>query len=108
MFEITFEGDGNNFHIVMRMCSKSSCCGDFIIVEYAEYTEVHPFRIVVVGKTKGMLTMQPAMIGIASGGGTMQNAITHDFGFCVWYMIKAHVSMVSSRWAFENLPVARK
>ena len=79
VFEVTFEGNGNDFHVVMWVSSKASGCCDFIIIEDAEHTKVHAFGVVVIGKAKGMAAMQPAVVGITAGRSPVQYCIAHDF-----------------------------
>jgi len=46
-----------------------------VIIEYPQHPEIHPVRVVVAGKTEGMMRVEPAMIGMATGIGSV------DYGF---------------------------
>jgi hypothetical protein len=36
-----------------------------IIVQYPQYTKMHPFGIIISGKTETVKTFQPAVVGMA-------------------------------------------
>jgi hypothetical protein len=65
MLQIALERDGNDFHIVMGMGPKPHARGDAIVIQYPQGTELHPFGIVVVCKTKTVVALKPPMVGMA-------------------------------------------
>ena len=79
VFQISFEWDADNFHVVMRVRTKAASCFHGVIIEYPEYAEVHSFRVVVIGETETVMGIEPAMVGVATGFCFVQNVICHDF-----------------------------
>jgi hypothetical protein len=71
MFQISFQGYGNDFHIIVVMCAKAHPRSDLVIVQYPQGTKVHSFRVVVLPKTEGVPGLQPTMVGIPSCFGLM-------------------------------------
>ncbi len=49
----------------MAMRAKTHASRNFIIVQYSQHTEIHTFGVMVVSKTKCMVGIKPAMIGMA-------------------------------------------
>ncbi len=88
VFQVALQRDRDDFHIIMGMCAKAFGRSYLIVVEDAENAEMHAFGIVVVGKTEGMATVKPPMIGITARVGFMKNCIFHDNWICVREVIK--------------------
>ena len=55
VFQVTLQGDGDDFHVLMGMGPETLSRGHCVVVEYAQHTETHSLRIVVFGKTKSMV-----------------------------------------------------
>ena len=55
VFQVPFQGDGDDLHVIVWMCSETFPRSYSVVVEYAQQTEMHPFRIVVICKTEGMV-----------------------------------------------------
>src|SRR5687768_1607940 len=66
MFERPGEDITDDFHIAMRMRAKPAATGDFVIVDHPQRAETHPLRIIIVREGEGVVTIQPAMVGVAS------------------------------------------
>lgn len=73
MFERTRKHDGYDLHIVVLVKTKTSSARYSIIIKHAECTKIETFRIKIIGKTKGVVGIEPTMIGMTTGSGTMNN-----------------------------------
>ncbi len=79
VFEVAFERDGDDLHVVMRVGAEAFAAHDGVVVEHAQHAEVHAFGVVVVGEGEGVVTVEPAVVGVAAGFGFMQNGVCHNF-----------------------------
>ena len=61
MSQRALEHIAHDFHVAMPMCAETRARIDAILVDDAQRTEVHVFRILVFGKGKAVARMQPAM-----------------------------------------------
>ena len=52
MFQISFQWNGNDFHIVVWVGCKTTTGGYIVIIEHTNGTKVYSLRVVPVGKTK--------------------------------------------------------
>lgn len=52
--ERSFEGNGYDFHVAVRMQVESGGGVDGVVVQNPEGTEVDPLRVVVICKAEGM------------------------------------------------------
>ena len=59
VLQVTVQWNGNDLHIIMWMGAKASCGSDLIVIEDAKDPKVHPFRVMVIGKTKSVAAMEP-------------------------------------------------
>jgi len=66
MLQMSFQWNGDNLHIFMRMGLEPFSGGDFVVIQYAEGTEVDTVRIEVFVETEGMVTIQPVILGMSS------------------------------------------
>ena len=66
VLQMSFQWDGNNFHIFMRMRLETFSGSNLIVVQYAKGTEVDTVRIKVLVKAESMITIQPVMLGMSS------------------------------------------
>jgi len=55
VFQFAGEDVGQNLHVAMRMCRKSHSRSDAIVVEHAQRTPMHVFRIEIVCKTERVI-----------------------------------------------------
>ena len=66
MLQMSFQRDGDNFHILMRVSLKTFSGCNFVIIQYAKGTEVDTIGVEVFVKTKSMVTIQPIVLGMSS------------------------------------------
>jgi hypothetical protein len=64
----------------MRMCLEPSTSRNVIIIQHAECAKMHPFWVVPTGKTEGMVCVEPAVIGVASGVRCVVNVLRCGIG----------------------------
>ncbi len=57
---------GQNFHIFMGMRTKPLTAVDNIFVNHPQCREAHKVGVVVIGKRKGVVAVQPAMISMTA------------------------------------------
>ena len=56
-----------------------------VVVQHAEHAEVHALGVVVVREAERVVAVQPAMIGVAAGGGFVEDGVCRGFGLpWVW------------------------
>jgi hypothetical protein len=67
MRDRAFADIGDDFHIVMRMRRKSRSCGNFVVIPNPDIAPIHPSGIIITGKAKMMIGVEPAMIGFPQG-----------------------------------------
>src|SRR5690554_2486500 len=67
VFQVTFKGNGNYFHIVMRVTSKAHTGSDKVVVKHTQHSKVHSFRVVIVCKTESVSTLKPAVVCNTTG-----------------------------------------
>src|SRR5437660_5661231 len=56
---------GNNFHVPMGMRPETHSRHDQVVIDDAQAAKAHPLRIVVIGETESVITVQPAMARMA-------------------------------------------
>src|SRR5579859_2148150 len=61
-----FEHVGDDFHVAVGMHRESASSGDAVVIHHAQGAKVHVFWVVVIGKRKGEMGVQPAMVGVAA------------------------------------------
>ena len=65
VFQRTGNDIGNDFHIAVRMQAEPFSDSHPVFIDHAKGTETHIAWVVIVGKRKRMVRLQPAMVGIA-------------------------------------------
>ena len=60
----------------MRAKAHSGLYG--IVIKYAKHAKIHALGVVVIGKTEGVVRIQPAMIGMATCIGFVKYGVVHD------------------------------
>ena len=65
------QGNGNDLHVLVGMGIESVAAFDNIVVEDAQGAEVYFFPVMPIPETKGMMTVEPAEIYMASFRGGM-------------------------------------
>ena len=48
------------------MFSKTFATGYPVVVEHTQCTEMYPFGVIIIGKTEGMMRIEPTMIGMSA------------------------------------------
>ena len=69
--QIPLEWNRNDLHILVRMSSKAHSGLNFIVVEYAKHAESHAIGIIVVRKDKGVVCIEPTVVGVSARIGAM-------------------------------------
>src|SRR6185295_11685798 len=69
MFQRTFEGNGNNLHVVMWMLAETHASFYVVVIQYAEHSKMYPVGIVITRETEGMIGIEPTVIGVTPGIG---------------------------------------
>ena len=59
---------GDDFHIGVGMVRKAGIGGDGIVIPYSQRSPAHAARVVIVGKGKVVMGIQPAMVGGTEAG----------------------------------------
>src|SRR6185312_12815332 len=65
MRKLPAEHVGDDFHVAVRMRAEAFAGHDEIVVDDAQAAIAHPCRVVVVRETEGVVTVEPAVIGVA-------------------------------------------
>ena len=99
MFKIAVCWNGNDLHIIMRMCAKTHPASNRIIIQNSQGSKMNSFRIIIIGETKTMITIKPAMICMTPCICFMKNGF-HDYSFlffvCPNVVVNGEWSMVNS------------
>ena len=56
---------GDDLHVAVRMLAETHARHHKIVVDDAQAAEAHPLRIVIIREAEGVITVQPAMFGVA-------------------------------------------
>lgn len=88
VLQSTFQHVTKNFHITMRMRAETLAGRDAIIVDDAQRTEAHVRRIVIISKGKGVMRIQPAVVGTAA----FVRPSDIQFGHCRFHVNRINVS----------------
>ena len=83
VFEVPFQRDGDDLHIVVGMGAEPHALGHSVVIEDAQYAEVSPLRVVIISEAKGVMGIQPAMIGVATGIGFVQYCFSWSLFFLI-------------------------
>jgi hypothetical protein len=59
----------------MRVCAESLTPGYYIIIQNTQRAKVHAGRIIIVSKAKGMMGVQPAVVGMTPGAGLVKYSV---------------------------------
>jgi len=65
-----FQDVAEDFHIPMAMRGEATTGGDDVLVDDAQGTEAHVLRVVIVREAERMPGLEPAMVGVATLGGS--------------------------------------
>jgi hypothetical protein len=64
MRKAALEHVGQNFHVAVGMRPEAPARLHSVLVDDAQAAEPHLRRVVIVGKGKGVLAVEPAMLGV--------------------------------------------
>jgi hypothetical protein len=71
--ERTFEHIADDFHIAVAVRAKARAGGNPVFVDHAQIAEPHMARVVVTGKRKAVIGLEPAVVGVAAFLGFAQS-----------------------------------
>ena len=54
MRQVAFQWNGNDFHIVVRMCAKAHSTGNNVVIQYTQYAKLNTIGIIIPRKAEGM------------------------------------------------------
>ena len=69
----------DDLHVTMRVPAKAAARCDAIVVDDAQVAPAHVCRVVITGKRKTVVAVQPAVVGMAAFGG--RSFDQHDVSF---------------------------
>ncbi len=61
MFQLFLSGDGDNFHVFMRVGAEAFTWFYTVIVQYAQGAEIHAAGVVILVKTECMAAVEPVI-----------------------------------------------
>jgi len=89
VFQFAFERNGNDFHIVVGMCSESHTCFHTVIIQYPQRAKIHPFRVVVIREAECVPAVEPAVIRVPAGFRFVKNYLCHYYlEITVFFLLK--------------------
>ena len=62
--QISFQRNRDDFHILMWMCIEALSRSDRVVIQDPKHAKMYSLRVVVIGKTKSVMGLQPSMICI--------------------------------------------
>jgi hypothetical protein len=76
----------------MRVLAEACATPHDVVVQYAQHAKVYPARVIVAREAKGVVSVQPAVVGVASCVCCMKNCFAHKLSFllnvCTYIYIK--------------------
>ena len=57
---------GDDFHVAVRMHRKTAAARDAVIVHHPQRAKVHVRWVVVIGKRKSEMSVQPTVVGVTA------------------------------------------
>src|SRR4249920_2135325 len=66
MFERAFEHVGDDFHVAVRVRGKALAGRDAVVIQDAQRAEMHMLGVVIVGKRKCEIGIEPAVVEMAA------------------------------------------
>jgi hypothetical protein len=67
VFQIAPQGNGDDFHIVVGMGTKTHTALNGIVIKHTECAKLYALGIKPASKTKTVFGLKPAVVGTASG-----------------------------------------
>ena len=80
VLQVALQGNGDDLHVLVRVGVEAHARGHGVVVQHPQHAEVHALRVVVAGEAEGVPGVQPAVVGMASRGGGVQDHVAHDAG----------------------------
>src|SRR5665648_22218 len=71
VFQLPFQNNGDNFHVIVRMSTKTHSCLNSIVIEHSQRSKMHPVGIVITRKTEGMPGVEPSVIRMSPASCTV-------------------------------------
>src|SRR4051812_16444112 len=62
----SLQDHGQNFHILMAMGSKTLPALNPVFIDHPQIAKAHHLGVMILGKRKGMVRLQPTVVSIAS------------------------------------------
>ena len=56
----------DDFHVAMRMRAEAHAGHHEVVVDDAQAAVTHPLRVIIIREAEGVITVQPAVIGVAA------------------------------------------
>ena len=75
--EPSFQRNGNHFHIFVRMSAEAFFRENLVVIEHAQSSELHAFRVEIISEAECVVCIQPSVVGMSTGGCTV-NGNVHD------------------------------
>ena len=66
MLQRAAENVSDDLHIAMRMHAKATTAANRIVVDHTQRTKAHLRRIIIIGKRKRVVLVEPAVVGMAA------------------------------------------
>ena len=66
MLEPAVEHVRDDLHVAMRMRPKPATRRDAVFVDHSQPAKAHVFGVVVLGERKSVVTVEPAVVGVAA------------------------------------------
>ena len=86
MLQMSFQWNGDNFHILVRMRLESFSGCHFVVIQYTKCTEVDTVGIEIFIETESVVTIQPLIFRMSSCICFMYNFLHNVLLFLVVYM----------------------
>ena len=83
---MSFQWNGDNFHILVRMRLESFSGCHFVVIQYTKCTEIDTVGIEIFIETEGVITIQPIVLGMPSCISSMYYFFHNVLLFLVVYM----------------------
>src|SRR5579872_4040152 len=81
MLQGSVQYNGYDLHIVMRMPAKALPTGHYIIIQNTQCTKMHLRGIVPARKAERMVSVQPAVVSVASFICCIEYCFCHNYVF---------------------------
>jgi hypothetical protein len=69
MAQLAVDDVGEDLHVAVRVHAKAATGADAVFVDDPEVAKAHVARVVVIGEGKGVMGVEPAVVGMAALAG---------------------------------------